>query len=304
MFEEVPKDIDSFFETGEVPASLQAEVTKQAETPVDAPVEGATPPAETATPPADAPKADPAPAPATNPYADELIRQQQAKLDELTRTLNGLVAEKQRAAEEAAKPAPIDPKTDPLGYLTQQINAVGDQVKAMQQQTAQTTEKTAQEVAAQRFVSTVNDQVHSFEKDHTDYQDAYKHLIGLRTADYQLRGMTPDQIQQAIANEEIQIAQGALRQGKNVAEVTYALAQRYGYQAKTAPVTAPAEKAESKLDTIKKGMETSGVSERSSPPPTYSTDAIKSMSDAQFQDAVANHWDEMFGRPKGGGIFF
>lgn len=299
-WEDVPDDVDAFFKTGELPAN--AETTKVDDPPiVDTPP--ADDPSKEGKPDADASVVPPVETtPAPNPYADELIRQQQATLDRLTKQLADMKKAQDDAAAEAAKPAPIDPKEDPLGYLTQQIKSVGDQVKAMQDAQAQSQQETAQQTQARQFMESVNAQIEAFKAKQPDYLDAYKHLVDLRTADYKLRGMTEAQIQQAIGTEELQIVQGAAAQRKNPAEVVYALAKQYGYQQKSTQDVPPEKKVESKLDTIRKGLETTGGT-RAAPPSQYSTEAVKEMSAQQLHDAVENHWDEMFGRSGNKGIF-
>lgn len=298
-WEEVPDDVDAFFKTGELPTTADTP-------PVDTPPVD-TPPTDVAPkegePPADPSVVTSVETPTTvNPYADELIRQQQATLDKLTKQLADMQKAQADAAAEAAKPAPIDPEKDPLGYLTQQIKAVGDQVAALQTKQVETQQATTQEQQQRQFIDNVNAQIEAFKAKQPDYLDAYKHLTELRTADYKLRGMTPDQIQAALGRDEIDILQGAAAQRKNPAEVVYALAKQYGYQQKSTQEVPPEKKVESKLDTIKKGLETTGGT-RAAPPSTYSTEAVKDMSEGQLNDAVENHWHEMFGKSKSNSIF-
>jgi len=307
-WEDVPADVDAFFQTGELPKGSGDEPpasSSQTEDQVEtgSSVEAATSVEAAVTPPAESSTVtEPAPQAPTNPYAEELIRQQQATLDRLTKQLADMQKAQADAAAEANKPAPIDPEKDPLGYLTQQIKAVGDQVEAMKTAQTQAQQETTQQAQQRQFIESVNTQIEAFKAKQPDYLDAYNHLVGLRTADYKLRGLTEQQIQQAIGAEEMQILQGAAAQRKNPAELVYALAKQYGYQQKSTQVVPPEKKAESKLDIIKKGLETTGA-DRGAPPPTYSTESLKEMSGAQLTDAVANHWEEMFGRSGNKGIF-
>jgi hypothetical protein len=295
-FEALPDDIESFFNTGEVPEGLKGEMTPVEPVEVETPVEAAVPvePQE--------PAADPVvPATPAPDYSSALASQQQ-KLDALVKQLSDMQAAEKAKIDEANKPIEPDPQKDPLGYLTHQIKQVGDQVKAMQDSQVQSKQQTEQQTAAQKFQEAVVGMVEEYKKTTPDYMDAYKYLIDLRTADFQVRGMSPSEIQQALGAEEGNILQNAIRQGKNPAELAYTLAKKYGYVQKSAAAV-PAEKAAgSKLDTIKKGMETAGV-ERAAPPSTYSTDAVKGMNTNQLNEAVEHHWDEMFGRPGNKSIF-
>lgn len=301
-WEDVPDDVNKFFETGELPAG-------ESTPPASDPPAADPPPADASAPKGDAPPADP-PAtdppkvelPPTNPYAEELIRQQQATLDRLTKQLADMKKAQDDAAAEASKPAPIDPEKDPLGYLTQQIKAVGDQVEAMKTAQKQQQEETTQQTQQRQFFDAINAQIDAFKQKQPDYLDAYKHLVDLRTADFRMRGMTEAQIAQAIGNEELQIVQGAIAQRKNPGELVYALAKQYGYQVKSTTEPPDDKKASSKLDTIKEGLQTTGA-DRGAPPPKYSTEAVKEMDGRQLTDAVENHWEEMFGRSGNKGIF-
>jgi len=303
-FEALPDDIESFFSTGEVPESMKGEMTPPADDtpPVEsvdvetreAPKESVTTEhhAET-TPPVEQPKA---------PDYSQAIAAQQQKLDALVKQLTDMQAAEKAKIEEANKPVAPDPNVDPLGYLTHQIKQVGDQVKAMQDTAVQSKQQTEQEKAQQTFRDTVIEMIEDYKKITPDYMDAYKYLIDLRTDDFRLRGMSQSAIQQALAAEEGNILQNAIQQQKNPGELAYALAKRYGYVQKAAAVVPPEQQAGSKLDAIKKGMETAGV-ERGAPPATYSTAAVKDMSPKQLTDAVENHWEEMFGRSNSKSIF-
>lgn len=298
-FEALPDDIESFFSTGELPASLQAASTPPAETPpVEAAAEASTPPVETSA--ADTP---PPAAPAANtPDYSAAIAAQQAKLDALMKQMTDMQAAERAKLEEANKPVAPDPEKDPLGYLTYQIQQVGDQVKAMQTAQQQSAQQTEQKTAQQQFQEAIVGMVEEYKKTQPDYVDAYKYLIDLRKDDFRLRGMSQSAIQQALAAEEGNILQNAIQQQKNPAEVAYALAKRYGYVQKAANNEPPEKQAASKLDAIKKGMETTGV-DRAAPPASYSTDSVKEMNGKQLQDAVENHWHEMFGKSSSKDIF-
>lgn len=308
-WEDVPADVDNFFKTGELPSNANAndtptETASSETTHDDGAASKTAERVEETTSTSDVvhtkeESSQPAP---SNPYADELIRQQKDTLDKLTKQLSDLQTAQRQKEEEANKPVAPDPEKDPLGYLTFQINQVGEQVKAMQEAQTRTTKETAEQTQMRQFFDGVNSQIEAFKKTQPDYLDAYKHLVDLRTEDYKLRGMSPDQISQAIGREEMEILNGAVSQRKNPAEVVYALAKKYGYQQKSTTDVPPEKKVESKLDTIKKGLETTGA-QRGAPPSQYSTEAVKEMSNAQLHDAVENHWDEMFGRSGNKGIF-
>lgn len=329
-FEEVGDDIDSFFKTGELPASLQGEYKPPPTTEESA--ETSTQTSESSTV-AEPPKGEEAPAgttpststpqtpaaPTQQPQTDysDLIRQQEATLKGLQKQLTDMQAAKQAEIDAANAPVMPDPEKDPLGYLTFQIKQVGDQVKAMkdeqvasQKEAQQKTQETEQQTQFRQFIDGVNGKVQEHlqtfadfdpkTKTSADYTAAYQHLVDMRTSDYMAMGFSKQEALAAVGQEEIRIAANAMREGKNPGVVAYELAKRHGYVPKVQ--TAQNPNPEAKLDSIKKGLETSGA-ERGTPPPTYSTDSVKSMNHKQLTDAVENHWDEMFGRSKSKGIF-
>jgi hypothetical protein len=292
-FEELPTEYEAFFKSGgELPASLLAE---HKPAPVATPQAVVETPAEVVPPVVPEAKVEtPAPAPVVpeNPFAVQLLQEKERQLEEL----NKKVAELTGRIDKAAEVAPPDKTLDPLGYMTHQMEKLQAQIDAMTKAQTESQTQTQQQKDAEQFMNTIRSQVQAFEKATPDYQEAYKHLMNTRMQDFTDLGMTKEQIQQNLANEEMLITRQALAAGKNPAELVYSMAKRYGFKAAPAPV-AP----ENKLETIKKGMEASKTVDRSTPPDAgkVTLETALNASDRDLNVAVDKHWEELFGTKKG-----
>lgn len=318
-FEELPPEYKSFFDTGELPASMQGEADAAAaetariaaeQVANDEAVRVAAEAAEAAkvvvppvVEPVVAPLIEPAPQPpANNPYLERLL----AENDATAKRLQEQLTEAQNQLKKLTEVAPPDPMTDPLGFLAHKIDATQREIAALRESQTQQTQQQTQQAEVNAFLANVNNQVQAFTATHPDYQDAYKHLATMRMQDFQDVGMTPEQAKQAFGQEEIGITQRALQMGKNPAEIAYGMATRYGYKAGVvAPVVpnTPAAKvvaAEDKLDAIKKGLEASKEATRGVPVADATDVAnLRNMSDKDLNKLVESDWDSVFGKSKG-----
>lgn len=284
MDENLPAEWDSFFTNGgELPDTMKTMVPEVVEAPAQTPA------------PVDEVVADPTPAPApvntpSTEHYDRLLQAQQEQAAQLKQQLADLQAKFAKVTE---PPAP-DEATDPLGYLAHQMKQIQAKIDAAQA-TAQTQQQqTAEQTQFTAFINNVNSQVIAFKATHADYDDAYKHLIDLRTADYADRGMTATQAREAVGKEEMEIAAKAMQMGKNPAEVAYGMAKRYGFAPKVAQ-TAP----ENKLDAIKKGLESTKDVEGAAAPAKVTLSNLKEASDRDLDRMVQNDWEAIFGKSKG-----
>lgn len=317
-FETLPPEYQNFFDTGELPASMQGEAdaaaaeaarvaAEQAANDEAVRVDAGQPPAVVVppvVPPTEPALIDPAPVPpANNPYLERLLSEQDATQKALQKQLS----DAQEQLKKLTEVAPPDPMTDPLGFLAHKIDATQKEIAALRASQTQQTQQQAQQAEVNAFLANVNGQVQAFTATHPDYNDAYKHLATMRMQDFKDVGMTDAQAKQAFGQEEIGITQRALQMGKNPAEIAYGMATRYGYKAGTvvAPVTAPAtpaavKVAEDKLDAIKKGLEASKEATRGVPVAEAADPAnLRNMSDKDLNKLVENDWDSVFGKSKG-----
>lgn len=311
-FEELPADYAKFFETGEIPAALAAAEpgssatvvpdTQVAPEPmhVPEPKVDAVAPVTKVDPvaPVDSVKPavlDPAPpVPTSNPYLERLL----AERDASEAALKKQIEDMQGKLTKLTETPPPDKATDPLGFMTHQLESLTKQLADMQNGTAETRAQTEQAQQQQAVMNHLNSQVQAFEKEHTDYPDAYKHLVSMRMQDFKDLGLDDKQCTQAMENEARGIMQRALATGKNPAELAYGMAKRYGFVPKPAATVA---NVDNKLETIKKGMETQTEVQRTTPPSAkdITVDNLKNMSDRELSKVVEKDWESLFGLKKG-----
>jgi len=277
-----------FFQTGELPPELIPP-------PVAAEPAVAEPPTAEP-PPAAAPTTAPAPdyqqalAAANQRYA--AVEQQ---LTTLTQQLNNL--NQQPATVEP------DPATDPVGAITHKLNALQAELGAIKQQSLQTT----QQQTFTAFVDNIKSLRTEFATTTPDFDDAYKHLRTIRTDDLRSLGISEADIPQALLNEEISLAQSALKQGQNPAKLIYDLAKRHGFSAKPAvPVVAPPIAPASKIAALKAGAEAAKTAPRAAADPNLTLDSLRDAGNDDLDKLVSDddQWYKLVGgRPLGRSIF-
>ena len=217
----------SFFETGELPASLATEAASAA-------AEVETPAVETAATEVAAavevPKVEaPDPFAAFEERMNNLFSQ---KIDQLKAQFT-----------EASKPAQAvvevpDEETDPLGNMMHQLKTVNETVKNLETQTQQAQQQAQMQKQINEFVQSVQEAKAEFIKTTPDFSSAYEHIRQLRTADMKALGLNDTDIKQALLQDEFRLSETALARGANPAEEMYKMAKRYGYT----PTAAPAAK--------------------------------------------------------------
>lgn len=207
----------------------------------------------------------------------EQIESLQSLREELTEFRNAKKTEEDKVSYEE----------DPIGHLREQQEKLQAQ---MEKQTTETQEKNAQLQEVQELQNTINAQVNEFVKTQPDYQDALNFVSERRMQDLAALGITdPVQQQQIINTEAWNIAQTALNNNKNPAEVVYTMANSWGYKA-----TGTVEKTEleEKVETIEKGQQMSQtLSDAGGAPDStgISLADIESMSDDDFDKL----WDKL-----------
>lgn len=287
-FEALPDEIDSFFKTGELPDSMKGEVTPTTPVNADAPAVDPAP----VDPPADLPAADPPITPPAVPdaFLVQQLNESRQQLNDLTVKLNKLIEEK----EKLEAPQAPDLSTDPLGHMMFHIKGISERLQSIEQGGTQKSQADEQQKQIDQLSNAVKSSVSEFKTANPDYDAASEFVTNRRLEDLKSMGMTD---QQAIAQARTEfgnMAVMALQAGKSPAKVMYDMAGRYGYKKPEAPPPAG-----TKLDMIKEGHRASQHVTRSSQPAPVSLEAAKSASDRDLNDMVANHWEEMLGRPKG-----
>lgn len=144
---------------------------------------------------------------------------------------------------------------DPKGYvdtrLAKALSTLEEANKKAEEQgkaATETANRARDTAELQGFMRNLQAHEARFVAEKPDYHDALQHMRDIRA--YQLKEfnpeITPEQIHQAISQEEINLAMHLARAGKDPVATVYAMAEKYGYRAK---------KADNHLDQIKKGMD-------------------------------------------------
>lgn len=287
-----PEEI-KFFETGELQPGMNPEPPPE---PAVAPPPPAAPPVAVAPPP-------PPPGPPTEPPTQspqqlevaEILRTQLAEAERRVGQLEASIAQLQQKPQTPAEVEPGD--DDPLGQMMYKLNAVNKvvadlQTRIVEQQTQQTELTKFQQFQAQ--VGELRDQ---FVKTHADFNDAYNHVRTARIADLKAFGMSQADIQKQLFQEEVQLAQNAIRSGKNPAEVVYDMAKRHGYTPKTTPAPATPTTPDAKLTAVQQAQSAARPLPSTPQLEEITLEGLKGASDADLNKLVADDklWSKITG---------
>lgn len=151
--------------------------------------------------------------------------------------LERLVAIQERQAQPQGKadaPAIPDLETDPVGHFKAKYEALERTVQQVQQP-----------FQRQQFIAAYASKASEFKAEAPDFDAAYAHAQGALSKLAGFYGITP-------ADAEIQLAEAAMRQGKNPGQAIYEFAKANGY---TGPKAAPEQKAAPDLSAVARGQE-------------------------------------------------
>ena len=266
-----------FFETGELQPGMTPADPDPLPTPNVAVPVAATPPVET--------PAEPTPVAVE---AADILRQSledaQRRVGQLEANLQQL--QTQQTAPKTPEVVAPDPDTDPLGAMMHQLNTVNKTVADLQAAINAQRDQQTQQTQFQQFQSQVGQLRDQFVKVTPDFTDAYSHIRNARIADLKAFGMTDDKIQQTLFQEEVTLAQNAIRFGKNPAEVMYDMAKRHGYAPKSVAAPNSPTKPDAKLAAI--GQAQSAAKTLPSTPALedITVDGLKGASDSDLDKLV------------------
>jgi DNA repair ATPase RecN len=270
-----------FFNTGEMSEELAAAHGESAPTP---PVEAAPDPA---------PKIE---EPIVNPQNDalELLRKSLQEEQRLRADLEARL----NAQTEAAKPKIEipDPDTDPLGAMMHQLNSVNKTVQDLQAKLTEQRQQQEQQQQLTEFQASMRNLRDEYIKTTPDFQAAYDHLRSARTEDMKALGIPDAQIQQALLRDELIVAQNAIQQGKNPAEIMYQMSKRHGFNPSS--VKQPVQQSTTKLDILQRGQQSS--KQLAATPPSnddITLDTLKNASEADLNKLVLDDksWNKISG---------
>ena len=172
---------------------------------------------------------------------------------------------------------------DPIGALKA--------TQAELQQFREFAQQQQQESQARQQIQTIATRAAALEREFVtktpDYNEASAHLIQSRDAELQMLGMAdPMQRQQTIQMETMALANMAIQNNQNPAELVYTLARQRGFTPKQAEAAAQAVNPEAeKLNRIAEGQQAGqslGSATGSPPPAEVSAKVLANMSDEEF----------------------
>lgn len=202
---------------------------------------------------------------------NETIRQLNEKLEALAKKLS---------PEEE-----INKDDDPIAYLDSRAEKTQKTIEELREEL----HREREEGRAKSFQTQIQTLESDFASKHADYWDALEHLKGSRIEELSLMGLSEDKITETIMGEYATLVTGALKNGKNPAEVAYNLSQKRGYKAKE-------EKPDEKktLKSLSKKQEASG---------SLSSETGKSSKDEltpeDALDLSPEEFNKKFGGPEG-----
>lgn len=171
------------------------------------------------------------------------------KWDKMNERLLAIQERQTQAAAPAQQPAAADPEPDReanyTGWLEWNIRRANDQIATL----ANNQQNQGQAVQATQVTQALAGMEQQFvQAGHPDYYDRVNFLRERRDRELQLMGyVDPMERQRMIATEASMIVQGAIRQGRNFAEVIHELSGQWGFGANGAPAqpaAAPARPAQ------------------------------------------------------------
>lgn len=158
-----------------------------------------------------------------------------AHLEERRRYQQEIAERDRRLQEIEARIKAVEPKQpevdfveDPKGYVDAKTEKALSEVESLKKEAETLREQ--QQFAS--FVNQVGGHEQAFIEKNPDYYDALAHMRSIRfqQAAEIYPEATQEQIQQAVAQEELRSAYQIMQTGRNPAEVTYKLAATYGYR--------------------------------------------------------------------------
>ena len=257
---------------------IQAELAKFSE------AEAPAPEAPAEEPKVEAPKAEPQER--TVPLAALLEERNKWKseVEELKTTVskgNERLEKLFQAINQEQPKAPPQYDNDPLGHLKYGAETAMSEVESLKKWKGDFETQQKQQAEFGKFVSVVQQEEKKFAVQHKDYWEAAEFVKQAQKEEFELLGVPEDQIDQALSQKLIGLTAAAMRSGKSPAEVTYKLAQKYGFKG--------AAKSGPSLETLAKGQEAAKTVPSGKEDLPVSLEALAQMSDEDFDRA----WDKV-----------
>lgn len=200
----------------------------------------------------------------------------------------------QEAFRQQNQPKPPSFDEDPVGALRYENETAKrelEQIKAWQAQQAQTQEQAwRQQQYFGQIANAVTQAESEFAKENPDYMEAVSHFKKARGQQLAALGLPPQEIANYVQQEAFQIADTALRNGRNPAEAAFEIAKAAGWQRK-----APEAQMQDKMATLQKGVKAaSSLGSGGAPAGKLTIEALAGMSDREFDEALkSGAWEKL-----------
>lgn len=205
---------------------------------------------------------DPSPVEKTVPLAAlqetrEALKEEKRRNEEIQRRTDErlrLLTEAMTKAPESSRPAAVipDPEKDALGAL----KANQQQLRELMDYKQRTEAQQAEGLQRQNLINRAQQLEAQFVQETPDYGSASQFLIKSRQDELLATGMyTPQQVHQTIQGETMALAQQAINNGTNPAQIIYNIAKARGYtKSELAKLDASVETDAQKFDRVAAGQ--------------------------------------------------
>lgn len=216
------------------------------------------------------------------------LQAERDRVADIERQFREFISQKQAPAEE---PLPAFDEA-PADHLRARLERLERQEREAAKRGEQTEQQTTEQKRLQDTVSRIQTQEFRFASEHEDYGERAQYVNNLRVKDLVAGGFGLEEAQQAVYQENFEMARRALDRGENPAEIMYARAERLGW---TNGKRATNDPAAEKVRQIQKGQKAgSPVSGGGESPENMDLARLAEMSpsDPGYDKA----WEKMFGR--------
>jgi BMFP domain-containing protein YqiC len=221
----------------------------------------------------------------------QALAETRANYQRLETRLNQILGMVQEKSQPTAPPEPVpDFEEDPAGYIKHKLETLEQRQTREDTKRQEQNQQTQQQEALANFVRSYQQQAAVYAQEKPDFTEAYQFLLKDRDAELQELGFGDPNIRvKIIHNEEIGIAEQAMREGVNPAERLYNVAKRRGYSAPKPQNEKPLEaeqKAAAAAGSLS-GVSGKGVGE-------LTAESLMNMSDEEFMKATSGvNWKKL-----------
>lgn len=186
----------------------------------------------------------------------------------------------QQAALQSQQPKPPEFEADPLNNLKFGVDRTQQEIAQLREWQEQQNAQAQENYQRQQYVSQLQHTVASaeteFAQENPDYMEAVAHYKSVRAKQLSALGYGPQDVMGLVQNEAYQVAEAALRNGRNPAEAAFEIAKAAGWVKKQPEVN-------QKMETLQKGVKAaSSLGSGGSATGNLTLEALADMPDDEF----------------------